>query len=155
QPHSTLRDVPGLGLGYRRCHPGAVLPAPVLLGDLPERSCPPAVHQDRGQRHLLQRHHHRLPAAPPWSGPCANPADSAGRATGCPVPYPGCTLPTRSADVGNQGSEVGMSPALLARLGAAGCLAASGVLHAQLYLHGYRVIPWIGPTFLLKASGAT
>jgi hypothetical protein len=47
-----------------------------------------------------------------------------------------------------------MSPALLARLGAAGCLATSGVIHAQLYLHGYRVIPWIGPTFLLQASGA-
>jgi hypothetical protein len=49
-----------------------------------------------------------------------------------------------------------MNPVLspLARVGAAGCLAVSGVLHAQLYLHGYRTIPGIGPAFLLQASGA-
>lgn len=43
---------------------------------------------------------------------------------------------------------------LLLRVGAAGCLAASGVIHAQLYLHGYRAIPGIGPAFLLQASGS-
>ena len=43
---------------------------------------------------------------------------------------------------------------LLARIAAAGCLAASGLLHAQLYLHGYRTIPGIGPAFLLQASGS-
>ncbi|MGH3865520.1 MAG: hypothetical protein ACRDQ4_05140 [Pseudonocardiaceae bacterium] len=43
---------------------------------------------------------------------------------------------------------------LLFRFGAAGCLAASGVIHAELYLNGYRVIPWIGPAFLLQASGS-
>ncbi|HYZ38421.1 MAG TPA: hypothetical protein VE673_17180 [Pseudonocardiaceae bacterium] len=42
----------------------------------------------------------------------------------------------------------------LTRAGAAGCLAASGLIHAQLYLHGYRTIPGIGPAFLLQASGA-
>ena len=42
----------------------------------------------------------------------------------------------------------------LARIAAAGCLAASGLLHAQLYLHGYRTIPGIGPAFLLQASGS-
>ncbi len=49
-----------------------------------------------------------------------------------------------------------MSPALAlaARLGAAGCLAASGVIHAELYLHGYRAIPGVGPAFLLQASSA-
>ena len=49
-----------------------------------------------------------------------------------------------------------MNPVLapLARVGAAVCLAVSGVLHAQLYLHGYRTIPGIGPAFLLQASGA-
>jgi hypothetical protein len=49
-----------------------------------------------------------------------------------------------------------MTPAmpLLTRLGAAGCLAISGVLHAQLYLHGYRMLPGVGPAFLLQASGA-
>jgi hypothetical protein len=42
----------------------------------------------------------------------------------------------------------------LVRFGAAGCLAASGVIHAELYLNGYRVIPWIGPAFLLQAGGS-
>ena len=42
----------------------------------------------------------------------------------------------------------------LLRVSAAGCLAASGALHAQLYLHGYRTIPGIGPAFLLQASGS-
>jgi hypothetical protein len=43
---------------------------------------------------------------------------------------------------------------LTARAAAAGCLAVSGVIHAQLYLHGYRTIPGVGPAFLLQASGA-
>jgi hypothetical protein len=49
-----------------------------------------------------------------------------------------------------------MNPVLppLARVGAAVCLAISGILHAQLYLHGYRTIPGIGPAFLLQASAA-
>jgi hypothetical protein len=49
-----------------------------------------------------------------------------------------------------------MSPALplLTRIGAAGCLAVSGLIHAQLYLHGYRTIPGVGTAFLLQASGA-
>ncbi|MFZ0876998.1 MAG: hypothetical protein WAN20_21130 [Pseudonocardiaceae bacterium] len=47
-----------------------------------------------------------------------------------------------------------MNPQLLARVGAAGCLAASGVIHTQLYLTGYRSIPGIGSAFLLQASGS-
>jgi hypothetical protein len=49
-----------------------------------------------------------------------------------------------------------MTPAmpLLTRFGAAICLAVSGVIHAQLYLHGYRMLPGVGPAFLLQASGA-
>jgi hypothetical protein len=43
---------------------------------------------------------------------------------------------------------------LLTRIGAASCLAVSGVIHAQLYLHGYRMLPGVGPAFLLQASGA-
>jgi hypothetical protein len=43
---------------------------------------------------------------------------------------------------------------LLTRLGAASCLAISGLIHAQLYLHGYRMLPGVGPAFLLQASGA-
>jgi len=45
-------------------------------------------------------------------------------------------------------------PAAVSRIAAAVCLATSGYLHAQLYLHGYRVIPVIGPAFLLQASGS-
>jgi hypothetical protein len=40
------------------------------------------------------------------------------------------------------------------RLLAALALLLSGGLHAQLYLHGYRVIPGVGPMFLLQAAGA-
>jgi hypothetical protein len=49
-----------------------------------------------------------------------------------------------------------MNPSLplTARVAAAGCLAVSGVIHAQLYLHGYWTIPGVGPAFLLQASGA-
>jgi hypothetical protein len=45
-------------------------------------------------------------------------------------------------------------PAAVGRIGAAVCLAVSGYLHAELYLHGYRAIPVIGPSFLLQASGS-
>ena len=31
-------------------------------------------------------------------------------------------------------------------------LLTSGVIHADLYLHGYRVVPVVGPAFLLQAS---
>ncbi|MFD9964669.1 hypothetical protein [Amycolatopsis sp. NPDC058986] len=40
------------------------------------------------------------------------------------------------------------------RLGIAVCLAAGGYVHAELYLHGYRVIPFVGPAFLVQASGS-
>jgi hypothetical protein len=40
------------------------------------------------------------------------------------------------------------------RIGAAACLAVSGYLHAELYLHGYRTIAGVGPAFLLQASGS-
>jgi hypothetical protein len=33
-------------------------------------------------------------------------------------------------------------------------LAAAGFIHADLYLHGYRAIPLVGPAFLLQASGS-
>jgi hypothetical protein len=42
----------------------------------------------------------------------------------------------------------------LARVAAALSLAASGYLHAELYVHGYRAIPWIGPMFLVQAAGS-
>ncbi|WP_203612581.1 hypothetical protein [Amycolatopsis sp. SID8362] len=43
---------------------------------------------------------------------------------------------------------------LVLRIATAVCLAASGFLHAQLYAGGYRVIPVIGPAFLVQASAA-
>jgi hypothetical protein len=38
------------------------------------------------------------------------------------------------------------------RVGIAATLAISGIIHADLYIHGYRHIPTIGPAFLLQAS---
>ena len=38
------------------------------------------------------------------------------------------------------------------RLGIATTLAVSGVVHADLYIHGYNHIPSVGPAFLLQAS---
>ena len=42
----------------------------------------------------------------------------------------------------------------MTRYAAAVLLAASGYIHADLYLHGYRAIPLVGPAFLLQASGS-
>ena len=41
---------------------------------------------------------------------------------------------------------------LVVRVGIGATLAVSGVLHAYLYIHGYRYVPTIGPAFLLQAS---
>ena len=38
------------------------------------------------------------------------------------------------------------------RIAIAASLAASGVVHAYLYIHGYRDIPAVGPAFLLQGS---
>jgi hypothetical protein len=45
-------------------------------------------------------------------------------------------------------------PSTPVRIASAICLAGSGFMHAQLYVHGYRAIPWIGPMFLLQGAGA-
>ncbi|MGW2248802.1 DUF6529 family protein [Kitasatospora sp. NPDC001660] len=45
-------------------------------------------------------------------------------------------------------------PALALRLVLAATLAASGYIHAQLYIDGYRFVHIIGPLFLLQASTA-
>ncbi|MGW2375432.1 DUF6529 family protein [Kitasatospora sp. NPDC001683] len=45
-------------------------------------------------------------------------------------------------------------PALALRLVLAATLAASGYIHAQLYIDGYRLVHVIGPLFLLQASTA-
>ena len=42
--------------------------------------------------------------------------------------------------------------AMAIRLAISASLAVSGVIHAYLYVHGYRDIPTIGPAFLLQAS---
>jgi hypothetical protein len=41
---------------------------------------------------------------------------------------------------------------LALRIAISACLAVSGVLHAYLYIHGYRDIPAIGPAFLVQGS---
>jgi hypothetical protein len=41
----------------------------------------------------------------------------------------------------------------LCRIAAALCLAGTALVHAQLYLDGYRTLPGIGPAFLLTAAG--
>lgn len=46
------------------------------------------------------------------------------------------------------------STALVLRLVAAVLLAGTGYVHTELYLNGYRVIPTIGPMFLLLASAS-
>lgn len=43
---------------------------------------------------------------------------------------------------------------VLVRIGTAVCLAISGYLHAELYVHGYRAIPGVGPAFLLQAGAS-
>jgi len=51
-------------------------------------------------------------------------------------------------------STLSTPPSAPARIASAICLAGTGFMHAQLYVHGYRAIPVIGPTFLLQSSGA-
>jgi hypothetical protein len=41
---------------------------------------------------------------------------------------------------------------LTLRIAIGATLAASGVIHAYLYIHGYRDIPTVGPAFLLQGS---
>ncbi|MFD1049527.1 hypothetical protein ACFQ1S_30330, partial [Kibdelosporangium lantanae] len=43
---------------------------------------------------------------------------------------------------------------LLLRLIAAASLATAGYIHADLYVHGYRVIPVVGPSFLWLAAAS-
>lgn len=45
-------------------------------------------------------------------------------------------------------------PAVMLRIAMALALGISGYIHAELYLGGYRMIPVIGPAFLLQASGS-
>ncbi len=42
---------------------------------------------------------------------------------------------------------------LAVRLGIAGCLAGTGYIHADLYVHGYLSIPTVGAGFLLLSAG--
>jgi hypothetical protein len=41
---------------------------------------------------------------------------------------------------------------LVFRFAVAACTAASGYLHTDLYLHGYRSIPLVGPAFLRRRN---
>ena len=44
--------------------------------------------------------------------------------------------------------------AVLPRVAIAGCLVGTGYIHAYLYSHGYRVVPVVGPAFLLQGAGS-
>ncbi|MDT5363455.1 MAG: hypothetical protein QOC69_5217 [Mycobacterium sp.] len=52
------------------------------------------------------------------------------------------STPTRSFPAATVGSRAGISLTL----------AVSGLIHAELYVHGYRYVPTIGPAFLVQAS---
>ncbi len=43
---------------------------------------------------------------------------------------------------------------LVTRVATGGSVAATGAVHALLYVDGYRAIPVIGPSFLILASGS-
>ncbi len=43
---------------------------------------------------------------------------------------------------------------LALRLAVAALLAGTGWVHTDLYLNGYKAIPFVGPSFLLQASGS-
>lgn len=66
----------------------------------------------------------------------------------------------RGGGSGDTGARMASAPKdrsglrLAARLGAAGLLLASGAIHLDLYLTGYRTIPTIGDLFLLQAAAA-
>jgi hypothetical protein len=45
-------------------------------------------------------------------------------------------------------------PTTLIRYAVAVTTAVSGYLHADLYVHGYRYLHWIGPMFLLQSAGS-
>lgn len=46
------------------------------------------------------------------------------------------------------------TPTALIRYAVATATAVSGYLHADLYVHGYRYLHWIGPMFLLQSAGS-
>ncbi|MDT5130128.1 MAG: hypothetical protein QOG79_4947 [Mycobacterium sp.] len=52
------------------------------------------------------------------------------------------STPTRSFPAATVGLRAGISLTL----------AVSGLIHAELYVHGYRYVPTIGPAFLVQAS---
>lgn len=58
--------------------------------------------------------------------------------------------PKSSIGVTRVSAERHLSPGLAGRLLGAGLLAATGAIHLDLYLTGYRTIPTIGPLFLLQ-----
>ena len=43
---------------------------------------------------------------------------------------------------------------MIVRYCIAAATATSGYLHADLYIHGYRYVDWIGPMFLVQAAGS-
>jgi len=62
--------------------------------------------------------------------------------------------PTARLSKKSNSTATAAAVAQLPRVAGAGALGVSGFLHAQLYVHGYRAIPYVGPMFLLQAAGA-
>ncbi|GAA4583526.1 metallophosphoesterase [Planotetraspora phitsanulokensis] len=65
--------------GRRDAGTGAA--SPVLIGHVPQRAHPPAVHQDRRERHFPQRDDHRVSAAEARPRARSGTGDAAGRET--------------------------------------------------------------------------
>ncbi|MEV7188736.1 DUF6529 family protein [Kitasatospora sp. NPDC093102] len=95
----------------------------------------------------------------------ARPTGGQGRHEGDPAPPPSVSqtrpepLPQSAGHarpvIGSADAESARRlPALALRLALAATLAASGYIHAQLYIDGYRLVHVIGPMFLLQASTA-
>ena len=80
----------------------------VLVGDMPQRPCPPTVFQDRGQCDVLQRHHHRLSAARAGSGPRTQTGDAARRKAARRAGHPRSQLHQGPAVPRTEGSEAHM-----------------------------------------------
>jgi len=72
-------DTPIIVFSHIPRHPSAEPFTPVLVGDLPQRSCPPGIFQNRRQCDVLQRDDDRLPATSPGRRACAKAGHFAGR----------------------------------------------------------------------------
>ncbi|WP_224273009.1 DUF6529 family protein [Streptomyces sp. LS1784] len=76
------------------------------------------------------------------------------QSAGAAPPAPQARVAARPVIDGADAENARRLPALALRLALAATLAASGYIHAQLYIDGYRLVHVIGSMFLLQASTA-